>query len=248
MRTLTRERQASWSPVRALLALTAIALGCSWCAGTARAATRGHRGGPAPVHFHHRREVCGTVSARLARCLADVVTNVSGTPQATPAPAGMGPPICRAPMRSRRRRPRPGGDGRDRRRVQRSKRGVGPRGVSLPIRTVRLHHSERVLPKGQPDRRHHLSRRQRELVAGDLVGPRHGLGDLSQLPHPARRGSFERPHRPRDRGQRGGEAGSDPGPPTPTPASRFTTPTGRAAGSSSAAPALHPRSSQAWTR
>ena len=47
---------------------------------------------------------------------------------------------------------------------------------------------ERVLPAGQPDRRHHPAAQQRRLGPGDLAGPGRGLRGLPGLPHPARRG------------------------------------------------------------
>jgi subtilase family serine protease len=46
---------------------------------------------PAPGHAgHHHQKVCGSVTGHFARCNSDVVTDASGNPLATSAPAGYG--------------------------------------------------------------------------------------------------------------------------------------------------------------
>jgi subtilase family serine protease len=46
---------------------------------------------PGPGHSgHHHQKVCHAVTGRFARCNADVVTEASGNPLVTPAPAGYG--------------------------------------------------------------------------------------------------------------------------------------------------------------
>ncbi len=56
-----------------------------------------------------------------------------------------------------------GGAHRDRRRLRRPERGLRPRRVPLVLRPVGLHHGQRLLQEGQPDRLDHLPalRRQR---------------------------------------------------------------------------------------
>ena len=57
-----------------------------------------------------------------------------------------------------------------------------------PVRPAGVHHRQRLLPQGRPERRHQLPAQERRLGRGDLARPRHGLRDLPELPHPAGRG------------------------------------------------------------
>ena len=59
----------------------------------------------------------------------------------------------RPALGDRRRRP----DGRHRRRLRRPERRGRPRRLPRAVRPARLHHRERLLPQGQPDRRHQLA-------------------------------------------------------------------------------------------
>ncbi|CAG7646127.1 hypothetical protein SBRY_40333 [Actinacidiphila bryophytorum] len=92
---------------------------------------------------------------------------------------------------------------RDRRRLRRPDRGSRPGGLPQPVRPAGLHHRQRLLQEDRPERRHHLPAQGRRLGTGDLAGPRHGLGDLPQLPHPAGRGQVLLLRQP----GRGGEPG-----------------------------------------
>ena len=65
-------------------------------------------------------------------------------------------------------------DDRDRRRVRRPAGGGGPRHLPLVLRLARLHNRQRLLPQGQPERGHHVPRRQRRVGGGDLARSRHG--------------------------------------------------------------------------
>ncbi len=74
----------------------------------------------------------------------------------------LGPPVGLRPHR-RRLLGRHGRDRRHRRRLRRPQRRVRPRGLPLPLRPAGLHHRQRLLHEGRPDRLHHLAplRRQR---------------------------------------------------------------------------------------
>ena len=78
------------------------------------------------------------------------------------------------------------------------------------VRAAGLHHRERLLPQGEPDRRHRrFPAAGRRLGRRDLPRRRHGLGDLPELPHPAGRGDLRQPGQPGHRGERGGRAGRE---------------------------------------
>ena len=66
---------------------------------------------------------------------------------------------------------------------------------------------ERLLPQGRPERRAPLPARRRGLGAGDLARPRHGVGDLPDVQHPAGRGDEQLAGQPRRGGQHRGAAG-----------------------------------------
>jgi hypothetical protein len=95
------------------------------------------------------------------------------------------------------------------RRVRLSQRRGRPRGLPQSIRAAAVHHRERLLREGQRERRCEPAASARS--AGQRLDGRgsprhgHGLGDLPELPHPARRGqqSHVRGSRPR-RQRRGG--------------------------------------------
>ena len=65
--------------------------------------------------------------------------------------------------------------------------------VPQPVRAAGLHHGQRLLQEGQPERQHDRPPgQQRGWAAGDQPRPRHGLGGLPELPHPAGRGQDQR--------------------------------------------------------
>ena len=73
------------------------------------------------------------------------------------------------------RRERP--DGRHRRRLRRPDRGPGPGDVPVAVRRVGLHHRQRLLHQGEPERRQHPAQHRHRLGAGGVPRPRHGLRD-----------------------------------------------------------------------
>ena len=95
-----------------------------------------------------------------------------------------------------------GQDRRDRRRVRRPERRERPEHLSQQLRATRVHDRQRLLHEGEPERRDEpASGGEHRLVVGDHARPRDGLGDLPELPHPARRGQQPNHRQPRYRGQ-----------------------------------------------
>ena len=87
---------------------------------------------------------------------------------------------------SERRR---GGHDRDRHRLRRSNRRIGPRQLSRHVRTRVLHDRERMLQEGQSiGGAIAAAGHQQRLADGDFAGPRCGLGAVPALQHRARRG------------------------------------------------------------
>ena len=101
-----------------------------------------------------------------------------------------------------------GQDRRDRRRLRRPERRERPEHLSQQLRAAGVHDRQRLLQEGQPERRDEpASGGEHRLVVGDHARPRDGLGDLPELPHPARRGEQPDHREPRHRRQHGGRAG-----------------------------------------
>ena len=105
-----------------------------------------------------------------------------------------------------------GPDGRDRRRLRLSKRRIGPRQVSRTVWFAGLHQSERLLQKGQRERRRsQLPRRRTGMGRRGGAGRGHGLGGVPAVPHPAGRGHDRRTGRSRRLGQQGRQTGRERG-------------------------------------
>ena len=82
-----------------------------------------------------------------------------------------------------------------------------------------VHDGQRLLQEGQPVRRAGVVPAGRPgLGPGDQPRPRHGLGGLPELPHPARRGDLERQRQPLRRGRHRGAPRARPRSPTATAA------------------------------
>ncbi len=146
----------------------------------------------------------------------------------------------------------------DRGRLRRPRLRRGrPDHLPQPVRPARLHHGQRLLREGEPDRQHHgVAEGRQRLGLRDRPGHRDGLRRLPALPHPAGRGQQRERPRPRRRGElrgnpaRGasrlqqlrGQRGQDrpawsPTPTTPTRASRSPSrPATRVTGPSSPPP------------
>ena len=106
------------------------------------------------------KAVCATPTRRgQMACLSLVRTDVNRATTASSRsspPSGYGPATCRARTPCRLGNGS-GPDGRDRRRLRRPERRGRPRHLPLPVRPAGLHHGQRLLPQGRPDRRHELS-------------------------------------------------------------------------------------------
>ena len=97
---------------------------------------------------------------------------------------------------------------RHRRRDGRSDGRERSRGLSLAVRPARVHHGERLLQEGEPERRGQpAAEGRRGLVGRDRARPRHGVGDLPELQDRARRGQLGVDDGSRRGGEPGGEAG-----------------------------------------
>ena len=180
-----------------VIAVAAIAATAMSVSGTPTAAAPSANG-----TAHRASRVCATATAGTAACHAYVRTDLA--PAATPS--GYGP----TDLRSAYKLTTSGSasqtvaivdaydapDGRG-----------GPGRVPHAVRPARVHHRQRLLPQGRPERRHQLPAQEHRLGPGDLPGPRHGLGDLPELPHPAGRGEDELIREPRHGGEPGGHHG-----------------------------------------
>ena len=114
-----------------------------------------------------------------------------------------------------------GPDGGDRRRLRRQHGRGRPQHLSLELRPARLHHRQRLLQEGQPERRSgQLPVQQPGLGARDATRSPDGLGDLSRLQDPPRGGEEQTraPTCTRPRTPRPGSA--PPRSPTATAAAR----------------------------
>ena len=144
--------------------------------------------------------------AAFSHCNMKLLGNLKQHPLAAAAPGGRlrpGRPAERLRAPEQRAGARP--DRRDRRRLRRPERRGRPRASTAPQYGLpRLHDGQRLLQEGQPERRQgSYPAGNAGWGAGDLARPRHGLGDLPELPHPARRGDIERQRQPRHGGEHG---------------------------------------------
>ena len=99
-------------------------------------------------------------------------------------------------------------DRRDRRCLRRPERGQRSQHLSQQLRAAGVHDRQRLLQESQPERRDQSAPRgEQRLGVGDHARPRDGLGDLSELSHPARRGKQPHHREPRYRRQHGRRAG-----------------------------------------
>ena len=176
-------------------------------------------------------QLCETAALGQARCLAErqapaASSNTQARINANRAPADSASHRCRyqrAAVHSRRLRSgRPGRrlptrhqqglrpDRRHHRRLRRSDRAVRPHGVPQSVRPARLHHRQRLLPEGEPERRDlTVAGRQQRLGRRDLARSGHGVGRLPAVQHPAGRGQQLLPVRPRHGGRHRGPAGRE---------------------------------------
>ena len=154
------------------------------------------RGDSAPTGRHDpkTRRSAGTPTTREPAASRSATTTSSTAGCGTRAArSATSPATCRRRTRCRRDHGRQPRDGRDRRRVRRP---AAPSTTSASTASqfgpACVHHGQRLLPQGRPDRRARLSRGRRRLGPGDLARPRHGVGGLPELPHPAGRGDHRR--------------------------------------------------------
>jgi hypothetical protein len=78
----------------------------------------------------------------------------------------------------------------------------GPCRLPRPVRPARLHHRQRLLPQGEPGRFPvSPARRQLRLGRRGRARPRHGLGGVPAVRHPAGRSHQQLHQRPRNRGR-----------------------------------------------
>ena len=153
--------------VRAVV-LTALALAGALHTQAASANGRGFSWTPSKTEPY---ATCGHPTPGHAACLAVVVPPYSAgslTRIAERSRSGLGESGLHRHRHRRRLRPRGSSlciqpsdgitgnrpDGWDRRRLQRSRRGIRSGRISLAVRATGLHHRERLLQEGQPDGRH----------------------------------------------------------------------------------------------
>ena len=118
-------------------------------------------------HGHWFKRACDVAPAHVASCDAQLVTDSAGNPLVTnTTPSGYGPTqFHNAYSLPTTRTER--ADDRDRRRLRRPEHRGRPGRLRHAVRPARLHDGERLLPQGEPDRRHELPGRERGLVARD---------------------------------------------------------------------------------
>ena len=114
--------------------------------------------------------------------------------QAAHTGLGAGRPAQGVQPRLRRGDPRRRPDRRTRRRLRRPDDRVRPQHVPRVLRPSAVHDRERLLPQGEPgwgagELSAHCESR---LGAGNRARHRDGVGDLPEVPHPARRGELGR--------------------------------------------------------
>ena len=137
----------------------------------------------------HAVKTCAAATPGHAACFAQALAN-SGQSKPAVVVKPVRPEPGRHPERLQAfRLQRQWPHRRDRRRLQRPDGRVRPGHLPLNLRVARLHHGQRLLPQGEPDRQHH-----QPAVHGCRLGdrdqprPGHGLSHLPVLPHPAGRG------------------------------------------------------------
>ncbi|CAK7285430.1 hypothetical protein SGPA1_31303 [Streptomyces misionensis JCM 4497] len=95
------------------------------------------------------------------------------------------------------------------RRARTDRRSRCPPCTGSPLRSVGLHHGQRLLQEGGPERRHRLPPRRLRLGRGDLPRPRHGQRGLPQLQDPSGGGRFGQHDQPGRGREHRGEAGRE---------------------------------------
>ena len=153
------------SPVRSPVVALVLALGLVLTIAVGSGAAAGGNAGPRRDHDrgHWFKRACGDPSAGVGACGAQVVTNSAGTPlvtSTTPPPGAYGPAQFHTAYALPTTAPSTQTigivDAYDDPNIEAD---LGE--LRRPVRAGRVHDGERLLPQGEPDRRHDLPRDRR---------------------------------------------------------------------------------------